>query len=229
MEGSGFVRMHDVIRDVSKSIASKDPHRFVVKEDVRLQEWEKRDGELRNYTGMSLKCRLVHELPERLVCPKLEFFSLDSNDDSLEIPDTFFKDMKEVSVLSLSATNLTQLPSSLHFLSNLRTLCLFERHWLRELELKDIAVLGELKKLQILSLVDCRIREFPKALKQLSDLRMLSLRPYPKFFTKNVISSLSQLEHLCMNTNNFFDEWECKEEEEEEVEDGGRNAWFAEL
>ena len=125
--------------------------------DVRSQEWEKRDGELRNYTGMSLKCRIVHELPERLLCPKLEFFSLDSNDDSLKISDTFFKEMKEVCVLSLSATNLTQLPSSLRFLSNLRTLCLSERHWLRELELKDIAVLGELKKLQILSLVDCRI------------------------------------------------------------------------
>ena len=119
MEGSGFVRMHLVIRDVVKSIASKDSHQFVVKEEIRLQEWEKRDGELRNYISMSLKCRLVHELPERLECPKLEFFSLDINDDSLEIPDTFFKELKEVSVLSLSTTNLTQLPSSLHFLSNL--------------------------------------------------------------------------------------------------------------
>ena len=67
-EGNGFVRMHDVVRDVTKAIASKDPHhQFVVKEDVRLQEWEKRDGELRNCTGISLKCTHVHELPEGLI------------------------------------------------------------------------------------------------------------------------------------------------------------------
>ena len=54
-EGNRFVRMHDVVRDVAKTIASKDPHhRFAVKGDVRLQEWEKRDGELRNCTGISL-------------------------------------------------------------------------------------------------------------------------------------------------------------------------------
>ena len=149
-EGNGFVRMHDVVRDVAKAIASKDPHhRFVVKEDVRLQEWEKRDGELRNCTGISLKCTHVHELPEGLVCPKLGFFLLNGNDNFLKIPDTFFKEMKEVRVLSLFRIDLTQLPSSLHFLSNLRTLCL---HRCRTL--KDITILGELKKLQILSLVD---------------------------------------------------------------------------
>ncbi|XP_034707111.1 disease resistance protein At4g27190-like [Vitis riparia] len=66
-EGNGFIRMHEVVRDVAKAIASKDPHhRFVVNEDVRLQEWEKRDGELRNCAGISLKCTHVHELPEGL-------------------------------------------------------------------------------------------------------------------------------------------------------------------
>ena len=36
-EGNWFVRMHDVVRDVAKTIASKGPHhRFMVKEDVRL-------------------------------------------------------------------------------------------------------------------------------------------------------------------------------------------------
>ena len=38
-----FVRMHDVIYDVAREIASKDPYSFVVKEDVRLEEWSETD------------------------------------------------------------------------------------------------------------------------------------------------------------------------------------------
>ncbi|XP_034707099.1 disease resistance protein At4g27190-like [Vitis riparia] len=208
-EGNGFIRMHEVVRDVAKAIASKDPHhRFVVNEDVRLQEWEKRDGELRNCAGISLKCTHVHELPEGLVCPKLRFFLLNSNDNSLKIPDTFFKEMKEVRVLSLFRIDLTQLPSSLHFLSNLRTLCLRECGML-----KDIAILGGLKKLQILSLVGCDIQKLPKEMMQLTDLRMLSLRDSSILVPRNVISSLSRLEHLCVI--NTFDRW--------------RNDWLSEL
>ena len=41
---------------------------------------------------------------------QLDFFLLDSNDDSLKIPDTFFEEMKEVRVLSLSGVDLTRLP-----------------------------------------------------------------------------------------------------------------------
>ncbi|XP_034707094.1 disease resistance protein At4g27190-like [Vitis riparia] len=216
-ESNGFIRMHDVVRDVAKAIASKDPHhRFVVNEDVRLQEWEKRDGELRNCAGISLKCTHVHELPEGLVCPKLRFFLLNSNDNSLKIPDTFFKEMKEVRVLSLFRIDLTQLPSSLHFLSNLRTLCLCECGML-----KDIAILGGLKKLQILSLVGCEIQELPKEMMQLTDLRMLSLRGSSILVPRNVISSLSRLEHICMmNSNNMW--WDA-------ANDRRRNAWLFEL
>ena len=66
-EGNGYVRMHDVIRDVARSIASRDPHPFVVNEDVSLQEWEKRGVEMRNCYRMSLKCSRVQELPGGLV------------------------------------------------------------------------------------------------------------------------------------------------------------------
>ena len=85
-EGNEYVRMHDVIRDVARSIASKDPHRFMVNKDISLQE-------------------RVHELQEGLVCPKLELFLFDNYYVSLRIPDTFFQEMKEVRVLSLSAAN----------------------------------------------------------------------------------------------------------------------------
>ena len=162
-ESNGYLRMHDVIRDVARSIASKDPHRFVANEDFSLQEWEKRVFELRNYARISLKCKRVQELPGGLVCPKLEFFLLDSNEGYLKIPDTFFAEMKEVRVLSLYRVDLTRLPSSLKFLSNLRTLCLYGYRY--RSGLKDIAMVGELKKLQILSLVNCEVGPLPEAMK----------------------------------------------------------------
>lgn len=220
-EGSGYVRMHDVIRDVAKSIASKDPHRFEMNEDVSLQEWGERGIKLTNCTRMSLKYRDIQQLPEGLVCPKLDFFSLDSSDRSLNIPDTFFQGMKEVRVLSLSASSLTQLPSSLQFLSNLRTLCLYSSEYRSTLQ--DIAIVGDLKKLQILSLVHYEIGALPESVKQLSDLRMLSLRGCPTIIPRNVISSLSRLEHLCLR--DIFYRWEMREL----VAGAERNAWFSEL
>ena len=140
---------------------------------------------------------------------------LNGNDNFLKIPDTFFKEMKEVRVLSLFRIDLTQLPSSLHFLSNLRTLCL---HRCRTL--KDITILGELKKLQILSLVDCGILVFPKEMMQLTDLRMLNLVDSRILGPRNVISSLSRLEYLCMRIILWGSEG---------VDGGRRNACLSEL
>ena len=114
-EGNGYVRMHDVIRDVAKSIASKDPHRFLAKVDASLQEWEKRDGVLNNCNGMSLTCTRVQELPKRLVCPKLGFFLLDGSCNPLKIPDSFFEEMKEVKSFKLVCIYSTAFITSLSF------------------------------------------------------------------------------------------------------------------
>ncbi|XP_034707108.1 probable disease resistance protein At1g62630 [Vitis riparia] len=60
------VRMHDVVGDVARAIAAKDPHRFVViKEALGLEEWQ-RNEEFRNCSRISLQCRDLRELPERL-------------------------------------------------------------------------------------------------------------------------------------------------------------------
>ncbi|KAL6325829.1 hypothetical protein AAG906_026658 [Vitis piasezkii] len=61
-----YVRMHDVVRQVARAIASKDPHRFVVREDDRLEEWSKTD-ESKSCTFISLNCRAAHELPKCLL------------------------------------------------------------------------------------------------------------------------------------------------------------------
>ncbi|KAL6323863.1 hypothetical protein AAG906_005859 [Vitis piasezkii] len=48
-----FVRMPDVVYDVAREIASKDPHPFVTDES-------------KSYTFISLRCKVVHELPQGL-------------------------------------------------------------------------------------------------------------------------------------------------------------------
>ncbi|KAL6332979.1 hypothetical protein AAG906_019994 [Vitis piasezkii] len=207
-----FVRMHDVVRDVARSIASKDPHRFVVREAVgseeavELREWQRTD-ECRNCTRISLICRNMDELPQGLVCPKLEFFLLNSsNDDAyLKIPDAFFQDTKQLRILDLSEVSLTPSPSSLGFLSNLQTLRL------NQCQIQDITVIGELKKLQVLSLAESNIKQLLNEVAQLSDLRMLDLQNcrWLKVIPRNVISSLSQLEYLSMK-GSLSIEWEAE-------------------
>ncbi|XP_059599283.1 probable disease resistance protein At4g27220 isoform X3 [Vitis vinifera] len=207
-----FVRMHDVVRDVARSIASKDPHRFVVREAVgsqeaaELREWQKTD-ECRNCTRISLICRNMDELPQGLVCPQLEFFLLNSSNDDpyLKIPDAFFQDTKQLRILDLSKVSLTPSPSSLGFLSNLQTLRL------NQCQIQDITVIGELKKLQVLSLAESNIEQLPNEVAQLSDLRMLDLRYCDSLevIPRNVISSLSQLEYLSMK-GSFRIEWEAE-------------------
>ncbi|KAL6323241.1 hypothetical protein AAG906_029248 [Vitis piasezkii] len=192
-----FVRMHDVVRDVARSIASKDPHRFVVREAVgsqeavELREWQKTD-ECRNCTRISLICRNMDELPQGLVCPQLEFFLLNSSNDDpyLKIPDAFFQDTKQLRILDLSKVSLTPSPSSLGFLSNLQTLRL------NQCQIQDITVIGELKKLQVLSLAESNIEQLPNEVAQL-------------IIPRNVISSLSQLEYLSMK-GSFCIEWEAE-------------------
>ena len=133
-----------------------------------------------------------------------EIFSLNSSYYS-EIPDAFFQETTQLRVLDLSEASLTPSPSSLGFLSNLRTLCL------NGFMVQDIAVIGDLKRLQVLSLANSRITLLPKEMMQLSDLRVLDLRNCTdlKLIPRNVISSLSRLEYLSMK-GSYRIEWQAK-------------------
>ncbi|RVW53311.1 Disease resistance protein [Vitis vinifera] len=193
------VRMHDIVRQVARAIASKDPHRFVVREDDRLEEWSKTD-ESKSCTFISLNCRAAHELPKCLVCPQLKFCLLRSYNPSLNIPNTFFEGMKGLKVLDLSYMCFTTLPSSLDSLANLQTLCL------DGCTLVDIALIGKLTKLQVLSLRRSTIQQLPNEMVQLTNPRLLDLNYCWKLevIPRNILSSLSRLECLYMNR---FTQW----------------------
>ena len=213
------VRMHDLVRDVARIIASKDPHRFKVVEDVRSdQDWTKIEDESK---FISLYCKAVLELPPKLVCPKLQFFILqsDSGGASLNtIPNTFFEVMSQLKVLALFGMHFPTLPSTLQSLANLRTLCL------DRCKLGDVAIIGELKKLQVLSMVGSDIQQLPREMMQLTNLRLLDLNYCKelKVIPRDILSSLSRLECLFMKSS--FSEWAV-----EEVCDGDSNDCLSEL
>ena len=212
------VRMHDLVRDVARIIASKDPHRFKVVEDVPSdQDWTEIEDESK---FISLYCKAMHELPLRLVCPKLQFFTLQSNSGASlnTIPNTFFEVMSQLKVLALSGMHFPTLPSTLQSLANLRTLCL------DRCKLGDVAIIGELKKLQVFSMVGSDIQQLPREMMQLTNLRLLDLNYCEelKVIPRDILSSLSRLECLFMKSS--FSEWAV-----EEVCDGGSNACLSEL
>ncbi|XWS08877.1 hypothetical protein CRYUN_Cryun40dG0038100 [Craigia yunnanensis] len=156
--------MHDLISDVAISIASKDNRVFALRhEDVR-NDWPEGES-MKRCDKIILYEASVSKLPDQMKCPELSFFYMLSKDPSMKMPTNFFKEMISLKVLDLTNMHFSLLPSSICLLANLRTLCL------DHCVLGDIAIIGELKNLEILSLVHSAIERLPKEIGQLIKLR----------------------------------------------------------
>ncbi|XP_031285939.1 putative disease resistance protein At4g19050 isoform X2 [Pistacia vera] len=205
--------MHDVVRIVALTCAYTDHHVFTERNDIE-SEWKDKD-KLRKCTIISLVGnKIITQLwPEALDCPELEFLNMSERGSSFEIPKEFFMVMPKLKVLNLSRVqksslpssfdllttflNLfriqkSSLPSSLGLLTNLQTLCLDGS------EIEDVAIIGKLKQLKVLSLRNTRIKNLPTEMDQLTGLKFLDLSNcwQLKVIVPNVISKLLQLEEL---------------------------------
>ncbi|KAI9394025.1 hypothetical protein POPTR_005G042900v4 [Populus trichocarpa] len=200
-DNDGSVKMHDVVRSFAISVALRDHHVLIVADEFK--EWPTNDV-LQQYTAISLPFRKIPDLPAILECPNLNSFLLLSTDPSLQIPENFFREMKELKVLDLTGVNLSPLPSSLQFLENLQTLCL------DFCVLEDISIVGELKKLKVLSLMGSDIVCLPREIGKLTRLLLLDLSNCERLevISPNVLSSLTRLEELYMG--NSFLKWEAE-------------------
>ncbi|KAH9688690.1 nb-arc domain-containing protein [Citrus sinensis] len=199
-ETSEWFSMHDVVRDVAISIASRDQHVFAVENEVvPLTSWPDKDT-LEVCTAISLKNSNISELPKGFECPQLKYFHI-RNDPSLRIPDNIFTGMTELRVLDFSKMHLSALPSSLGLLQNLQTLSL------DYCELGDMAIIGDLKKLVILTLRGSDMEELVGEIGQLTQLRLLNLRRCYRLrvIPPNVLWSLSRLEELYVGESSI--EW----------------------
>ncbi|XP_012568215.1 putative disease resistance protein At3g15700 [Cicer arietinum] len=118
----GKIEMHDFVRDVAIRIARRDKHVFLRKSPDEAK-WPTHDT-LKRCSQIFLYGCHTHELPQTVDAPNLKLFFLNSRDRSIEIPETFFKGMTSLKVLSLTCFNFSSLPISFRSLTNLHTLIL---------------------------------------------------------------------------------------------------------
>ncbi|KAH9752588.1 Disease resistance protein [Citrus sinensis] len=204
--GSKYFSMHDVVRDVAISIACRDKIGFVVRNEDDWK-WPNAD-ELKKYFAISLKDSIINDIPEGSESLQLELLVMSPKNSFAvpNIPENFFKRTKKLRVLDFTGMRLLSLPSSIGLLVNLQALCLNQSI----LGGIDIAIIGKLENLEILSFLQSDIVELPKALGQLTKLRLLDLTDCfrLKVIAPNVISSLIRLEELYMG--NCSIEWEVE-------------------
>ncbi|XP_057990731.1 uncharacterized protein LOC110633308 [Hevea brasiliensis] len=185
--------MHDVVRDVAKSMTSDV---YFVKAGGEKFEWPKIEN-LKRYSAISIMENQIPEYPASWDCPNLQILLLSDERSQLAMPEGVLKGMKTLKVLHLKRRSDAFLPGTQHLfishnstfglkhsirenstfvhLTNLRTLIL------QYYGVGDISALGELKLLQILSFKNCCHDD-----------------AVDYIFPPNVISSLSQVQELYM-------------------------------
>ncbi|KAF7147200.1 hypothetical protein RHSIM_Rhsim03G0040200 [Rhododendron simsii] len=207
------VKVHDVVRDMGISIASKNKFALVIHGEV--SEWPKKDT-YEHYTSISLISRIITELPKGLTCPNLEFLLLDCKELE-ELPCNFFEGMGKLKVLVLkNFMGILSLPSSLR---NLHTLSLSNFNG----KLDNVSEFGGLFNLKTLSIRRSQMKELPEAIGELVSLRLLDLTHTTlERIPPGVISRLVRLEELYVLSGESIWEGEGKEDE-------GRNANLREL
>ncbi|KAL7169325.1 hypothetical protein ACSBR2_034385 [Camellia fascicularis] len=213
-ENEECIKMHDVVRDVAISIASREEHSFLVRCDEVLTEWPQK-SRLQKNTVISLKVNGMYWLPGDLEFPNLQLLQLDCNAGLptissydlnkgmekvkvQETPDSFYKGMKELKVLALSDM-YSSLPTSIQCLTNLRTLSLFCCRLIDD----DISIIAALENLEILSFAVSYIKELPKEIiGHLAHLKVLDLSGcVVELIYPGVLSSLSKLEELYVGSS----------------------------
>ncbi|KAG7940924.1 hypothetical protein I3843_16G010800 [Carya illinoinensis] len=227
------IKMHDIVRDVAISIASRDEHGFMVELNKRHEEWPQKDT-YDIYTTISLLLGEMKGHPNGLKYPKLQFLLLSCLKDSKTLPDNLFNEMNALKMLSLqeayfswmswppSFLNWMSLPPSIQILKNLQMLNL------ESCCLGDVSAIGTLGKLEILSFRYSKIEELPREIGNLNQLKLLDMKGcYSlKRIAAGVLSSLSRLQELYMAE---FKNWECTTTMEGNGEGPSNNASFAEL
>ncbi|XP_038887230.1 probable disease resistance protein At5g63020 [Benincasa hispida] len=198
-----YVKMHDVVHDFAKYIASKIDKMtsFTYGNGQRAWEEDNRHG---SYNAIYVDPTTFLNLPPKLEFPNLQLFILISNGlgprPTIQNLETVFEGMKELRVLDVRMWYFE--PSLIYSLKNLRVLCL------SHCDSNDIDAIGELKRLKILEIHFCRgIQEFPECTSKLTQLKVLQVSHCMnlKVIHPNIISKMTRLEDLSFSHS--FDGW----------------------
>ncbi|KAL4269793.1 hypothetical protein GQ457_HM001380 [Hibiscus cannabinus] len=198
-DDEGAVRMHDVVRDFAHWLTSKREERFMVKEG--LKEWHNVVESFGCYTynAMALwNCSCLNHFPKTVEFPKLKTLFVEGKDVG-QVLSTDFEEMKALQVLLLR--NVCFSMEGIQSLTNLRTLCC------EKCKLENISSLRNMKRLEILALVNTDIYEIPEELVELSTLKSLYLSHWDQWdheihFPPNLFSRLTSMQELHVTAKN---------------------------
>ncbi|XP_042508594.1 probable disease resistance protein At5g63020 isoform X1 [Macadamia integrifolia] len=204
--GEGDVKLHDVLRELGLWITSSTSssttnkygyyYKFIAKAGARITE-APNPSEWNKATKISLimnnGIESVLKLPDQ--CPLLHTLLL-RKCTNIKIPQVhFLEQMPALRILDLRDTGITNLPSSISHLVNLRLLCLNRCANLQKLPPE----IGMLIQLIWLDLSCCEgLRKLPAEMKKLKNLRRLdiSLTSQLERMPHGVFSGLHKLEEL---------------------------------
>ncbi|KAK4364987.1 hypothetical protein RND71_016345 [Anisodus tanguticus] len=174
----------------------------VVKAGMALANWP-RDTLTSSCGAISLMSNHLKQLPHGVDCPGIETLLLQDNKNLMLVPDEFFQGMRTLKVLDFTGVKFKSLPSSTQQLSLLRVLSMDNCRFL-----KDVSMIGELNKLEILTLRLSGIGSLPESFANLKELRILdiTLSLRCENVPSGVISSMNKLEELYMQ--GCFADWE---------------------
>ncbi|XP_022753328.1 probable disease resistance protein At4g27220 isoform X2 [Durio zibethinus] len=189
--GERHVKMHDLVRDFALWIASnRTEFSFMIKSEV-VELWPK-DESFEPYKAVSFKTSRIVELPKGLLCPNLKILVL-GGDKKMTTSSEFFEGMTALKVCALNSRLIS--PDAFQFQTNLTTL------HLESCKLLDISVLGQLKKLEVLSFSCSDIKELPEEIGDLDNLKLLDLSYCEELqrIPSQLIRRLSKLEELYLH------------------------------
>ncbi|OWM71919.1 hypothetical protein CDL15_Pgr017802 [Punica granatum] len=199
------VKVHDMVREAVISIAARDQHALVLRDEKDLEE---SDVKLCESKEIFLPYPDIQELPCIWECSELEILVLFAREDRLlPVPYLFFTIMPKLKVLHFARACLKPLPSSIRHLKNLQTLCL------EYCDLEDVRFVRELKNLQVLSFMGSKITLLPKEVGELTGLRSLDLSHCSRLevIEPGSLEGLAQLEELYLEKP--FVQWHLKGDE----------------
>ncbi|KAK7395757.1 hypothetical protein VNO78_16324 [Psophocarpus tetragonolobus] len=185
--------MQDTIRSAALSIARRKYHSFTMTKG-KIDEWP---DKIESYDAISFHhCDFIEGFPSRIDFPRLRVFHVINNDPNLTLPENFFEGMKRLQVLILVGMRQSLSKSSISSLENLRMLCL-EQCCILDMKL---SIIGNMKKLRILSFSGSDIENLPVELKQLKKLQIFDISNCSnlKDIPSGVIERLVSLEELYM-------------------------------
>ncbi|KAG7953746.1 hypothetical protein I3843_12G125300 [Carya illinoinensis] len=183
------VKMHDVVHE--------DECKSLVHSGMGLTEISAVEllNSLRRVSFMNNKIKM---LPDRVIqCPEATTLLLQGNG---RLTERFLQGFGALGVLNLGRTNIHSLPLSLLQLDDLCALLLKDCLYLEELP-----SLERLSRLEVLDLSATPIRELPRGMENLSNLRqlILSRTRHLKTIQTGIISRMSCLEYLDMTHSGY--------------------------